>query len=218
MTAETVADVKNRVQKETGFSNIQVFFRGDELVDEDMTLVDAGIEKGDILSLKARVEKKKRSPTLNKLKQVQKSARSKLPTTGAAAAGTGGGIGQLMEGLGGKESMEKMMQQMGMEGSLTPEKMEEQMKSVLANPQVTQMLDNPLVMEQSRQQIMNNPAMMQMFESMGMGQVFKDPKAYAEHMGSVKEMLKDPELLKSLGSSPPVKAKDEDDDFDQGDM
>jgi hypothetical protein len=204
ITADTVGTMKRSIQKETGFTKIQVMFRGVELKQDDVTLKAAGIRKGDILTVNVLSgDGKKRANDTTK-KDATKEVNKVNP------------MSELMQGMGGKNSMEKMMQQMGMEGSLTPEKMEEQMKSVLSNPQITQMLDNPLVLEQSRQQIMNNPAMMQMFESMGMGDVFKDPKAYADHMNSVKEMLKDPMLLKSLGQSAPSSKKG--DDFDQGDL
>ena len=126
---------------------------------------------------------------------------------------------KMLEQMGGKEGMQSMLKQMGLDGHMTPDKIEGlmgQVKAMLANPAITAMFENPEILEQSRQQILSNPMLMKAYDGMGMGALIRDPAAFRAQMEGMKSMLENPELLQKamsgLSEAPKV------DEFDQGDL
>lgn len=215
-----------------------VMFKGTKLIDGSQTLADAGVTAGDTLNI---VPSRRTGGTAEDDKPAAVSddgddsdsedevgASAVSPPAGKAggadllsgmSAGDREAMEKMVDQMGGKEGMQSMLKQMGLDGPMTPDKIEGlmgQVKQMLANPAITAMFENPEILEKSRQQILSNPMMMQAYDGMGMGALIRDPAAFRAQMEGMKQMLENPDMLAQAmkGMADPSAV----DDFDQGDL
>jgi hypothetical protein len=191
------------------------------------TLVAAGVGNGDTINIvpkRTPAAGSKASSVVVEVKDDDEDDDDVVPVAkkGGAesrmSAGDRAEMEKLMKEMGGKESMQSMMKQMGLDGPMTPDKIESmvgQIKSMFENPAIRAMFEDPEVLEQSRQQILSNPMLMNAYDSMGMGGLIRDPQAFRDQMEGMKKMLENPELLKNAMKGLSDSAAD---DFDQGEL
>lgn len=248
VTASTVGQLMESMESQAGLEQDKqsVFFKGRKLTSPEESLEDAGVESGDTLNivpirkasgvgsdesgvgLQAKLAKAKNSAAkglaaLGDLgddddddDDVVKRKPSRLG--GALTAAQRASADKLMGEMGGKDAMESMMKQMGMEGPMTKEKIEAmigQIKQMFDNPAIKALFEDPEILEKSRQQIMSNPMLMNAYDSMGMGDLVRNPAAFREQMEGMKRMLEDPELLRTAMQSLSEAPSDK---FDQGEL
>ncbi len=225
------------VEEKTGLekSKQTVFFKGKKLTNLEETLQDAGVSAGDTLNIvPARKtggaspvgvvrsdatddEDDDISPVVKKAGSSAKGGMDKA--LAAMSPDDRAGMEKLMGEMGGREGMQNMLKQMGLDGPMTPEKVESmiaQVKGMMENPQIKAMFEDPEVLERSRQQIIGNPMLMNAYDSMGMGQLIRDPKAFRDQMEAMKSMLQNPELLKKAMKG--LSDQSSVDEFDQGEL
>lgn len=226
------------VEEKSGLekSKQTVFFKGKKLVDLDQTLQDAGVSSGDTLNIVPARKSSGASPVGVARSDTSDDEDDDISSTVVKKAGSsvkGGmdkalaamspddraGMEKLMGEMGGREGMQNMLKQMGLDGPMTPEKIESmiaQVKGMMENPQIKAMFEDPEVLERSRQQIIGNPMLMNAYDSMGMGQLIRDPKAFRDQMEAMKSMLQNPELLKQAMKG--LADQSSVDEFDQGEL
>merc|ERR1719310_1963413 len=111
-----------------------------------------------------------------------------------------------------------MMKDMqGAGGGLDPAKLKAMMgqfKEMYNNPMFKKVFEDPEMLEQGRKMILSNPMLMNMYESMGMGDIVRDPEMYRKQMMGLKEMLdaNQGQLGEMMGGV------EELDDFDDGEL
>jgi len=240
VSGETVADIWAGMESEAGLEpELQtLIFKGKKLTDGDQTLVDAGVGAGDQINVVATrkagssASGKAASALADLDDESDEEDEAAAPPSevaagadAAVAAAMSGmsdedkaGIEQLMTQMGGKEGMQNMLKQMGLDGPMTPDKIDgilKQIKDMFNNPAISQLFSNPEILEQSRQQILGNPMLMQAYDSMGMGGLIRDPDAFRAQMEGMKKMLENPDILgKAMAGLADIPV----DEFDQGEL
>jgi len=207
-----VADVQTVVEEEAGLEKAKqgVMFQGKKL-EADAMLADAGVSEGDTLNIiptKKKVEDDDDEADLFGSDE----AGGDLMDSAMNAMGGMPGAGDLKEGI---DAMMKDMQGEG--GGLDPTKLKAMMgqfKEMYNNPMFKKVFEDPEMLEQGRKMILSNPMLMNMYESMGMGEIVKDPEAYRKQMMGLKDMLdaQQGQLGGMMGGA------EELDDFDDGEL
>ena len=218
VSASTVADVWAAVEDQAGLEAAKqgVIFKGKKLSDGDQSLADAGISEGDTVNI---VPQKKASSageakSTSSLADVDDESDDDddddtidgLAESGTPADALAGmsdeakeGVSKMLEDMGGQQGPKDMMKQMGLDGPMTPDKIEtvmNQIKGMFNNPAIAQLFNNPEILEQSRQHILNNPMMMDMYDKMGMGALIRDPETFKKQMESMKTLMENPDAFK----------------------
>jgi len=240
VSAEKVADVWAGIESEAGIEpELQtLIFKGKKLTEGDQTLADAGVVAGDLINVVASRKAGGTSKSAGALADLDDESEDEAAEAGTAASGgalagadaamaaamSGMGdaekekIEQLMNQMGGKEGMQNMLKQMGLDGPMTPDKIDgilKQIKDMFSNPAISQLFSNPEILEQSRQQILSNPMLMQAYDAMGMGGLIRDPEAFRAQMEGMKKMLENPDLLgKAMAGLADIPM----DEFDEGEL
>ena len=210
-------------------------FKGVKLLDGEQELEAAGVSAGDTLSVVPLRKPTKKSNEEESLpivsedlsddedkddmieKTTSKSDPSSLLFPDMMGGNGGAQMDQLMDQMGGKEGLKSMLKQMGLDGPMTPDKINSLIGQIKG--MFTHLFENPELLESSRKQILANPMMMQAYDSMGMGQMIRDGDAFRSQMESMKQMLDNPEILaKAMEGIVDSTTDSAVDDFDQGDL
>lgn len=239
VSASSVADIWAAIEDQAGLEPAKqgVIFKGKKMTNGAQSLAEVGISEGDIINivpqrkLSSTTDVKTASALADVLGEDESESdlssemeESKILGTGAADLLEGMGddakeqMTSMLENMGGEKGLKDMMKQMGLDGPMTPDKIDnlmKQIKSIFANPAIAQLFENPEILEQSRQHILNNPMMMSMYDKMGMGGLIRDPDTFRKQMESMKQMIENPELFKQAAEGLSDNTIDE---FDEGEL
>jgi len=226
VVATTVGEMMESVASQTGLEKAKqtVFFKGKKLTDAEQSLGAVGVSEGDTINIVAsrKTGASDSDPTVSMPRttageESDDEDDAPKPVGESNSKLDRSGLNKLMADMGGKEGMQSMLKQMGLDGPMTPEKIESmvgQIKGMLDNPAIRAMFDDPEVLERSRKQILENPYLMNAYEGMGMGGLIRDPKAFRDQMEGMKKMLENPQLLSQAMKG----ITDTVDEFDQGEL
>jgi len=230
VSASTVAQVKTALQEQAGLEAEKqgIIFKGRKL-EEGEVLEEAGVSDGDIINIVPQKASSSKPKQVNLSDgfgeddmddEVPKSGSSDSlfsQSAGLEDAMKGMDLDGMMEAMGGKEGIQSMMKQFGLDGPVTQEKVEQamsQIKTMFQNPAMKQFFEDPEILEQSRQQILSNPMLMNAYEAMGMGDLIRNPETFRNQMLSFKKLMENPEAFAALGSSMGAAA----DRFEEGEL